>query len=299
MNSHAQRGRLQVDAAGGTVSGRYALPAAGGLKAESMPTVIAVHGACHTSEYFDLTPSTSLLSVGSTLGFPVIAVDRPAYGSTTTLQTDDLGDVAGWLAAVVPAVCGDLGLGTSPVVVIGHSSGAAIALELAALEHGSFRMAGVSIVGLGPHAAEFVSKFEASLPAEGKVDPPPEEAVRNVMYAAPTTYDDAVPPLAAKAMVPGPVRELREVNHYPPRLREVLRSLTLPVQCVMPEFDGIWPYSPDHLEELAANLVAAPRVDAAMLPAAGHAADHHFTGRALHLRQLAFAVEAATIYEEE
>ena len=298
MNSHAQRGRLQVEAAGGTVAGRYALPAAGALESDSMPTVVAVHGACHTSEYFDLTPRTSLLSVGSALGFPVIAVDRPAYGSATTLQTDDLGSIAGWLAAVVPAVCRHLGLGEPPVVVVGHSSGAAIALELAARDEAAFVLAGVSLVGIGPRPSEFVFKVEASLPAEGMVDPPPEQGLRHAMYAAPTTYDDAVPALAAKAMVPGPASELRQVNHFSSRLKEILGSLTLPVQFVMPEFDGIWPYSPDHLQELAANLSAAPRVDATMLPAAGHAADHHFTGRALHLRQLAFAAEAAITCKE-
>jgi hypothetical protein len=57
------------------------------------------------------------------------------------------------------------------------------------------------------------------------------------------------------------------------------------------EFDALWDTSPSSVARFAEQFTAAPFVETGIVPASGHAIDHHLVGRALHLRQIAFADE--------
>ena len=50
--------------------------------AEPRAVVVALHGGAVTSGYFDAPGRASLLRAGAALGFTVIALDRPGYGSS-------------------------------------------------------------------------------------------------------------------------------------------------------------------------------------------------------------------------
>jgi pimeloyl-ACP methyl ester carboxylesterase len=52
------------------------------------PLVIALHGGTYSSQYFDI-PGHSLLDNASALGIPVIALDRPNYGGSSPLTSED------------------------------------------------------------------------------------------------------------------------------------------------------------------------------------------------------------------
>ena len=57
--------------------------------------------------------------------------------------------------------------------------------------------------------------------------------------------------------------------------------------------DVLWDTSPKSIERFMGLFTAAASIDASVIPAAGHSIDHHKSGHALHLRQLAFAHECA------
>ena len=57
---------------------------------DGTPLVMAVHGGSYTSAYFDL-PGHSLLDRAAVNRIPIIALDRPGYGSTPILATGESG----------------------------------------------------------------------------------------------------------------------------------------------------------------------------------------------------------------
>src|SRR5690349_20787106 len=67
-----------VDAGGARLSGLLADPRSGSPRA----TVAAVHGAGMRAGYFhgQARPGLPLLTLGASLGFTVLALDRPGYG---------------------------------------------------------------------------------------------------------------------------------------------------------------------------------------------------------------------------
>ena len=63
------------------------------------------------------------------------------------------------------------------------------------------------------------------------------------------------------------------------------------MQNLLGEFDALWDTSPASVARFVEQFTAAPFVDAGIARASGHAIDQHRVGRALHLRQIAFADE--------
>jgi pimeloyl-ACP methyl ester carboxylesterase len=284
------RGELDLSVEGGRIAGRYAAPDS----PTGAPIVVAIHGAGHTAAYFD-TEAVSLPDTGAELGLTTVILDRPGYGQSWPPPGGDFGfeAIAKTMATAIAEVVAQLDQSAPGVVLTGHSSGGAIATRLASLDALPFELLGLSIVGVGPVLGPFGHNIEADLPQEGFMDPPPAELVRNFLFGPPWTYaEDAV--LALGAVGAGvPVSEPRQVNRFPDWLPEAAARIDVPVQCVMPMLDVVWPYSAENLRRLTEAFTASPYVEGLALRAAGHAADHHLTGRGLHLRQIAFALECA------
>jgi len=81
MTSHA----VSIDAGTIKLSGRF-LPATNG---QPRALLVALHGGTYTSKYFD-TPSSSLLELCASLGYSILALDRPGYGTATSVPFDQL-----------------------------------------------------------------------------------------------------------------------------------------------------------------------------------------------------------------
>ena len=64
--------------------------------AEALATVIALHGGGYSAAYWDspLDPRGSLLRLGASLGYHVIAVDRPGIESAVFQDCLNCGDFA-------------------------------------------------------------------------------------------------------------------------------------------------------------------------------------------------------------
>ena len=97
---------------------------------EPRAVIVAIHGGGTTAIYFDCPghPSLSLLRTGAAAGFTVVALDRPGYGYSDSLDGPELGPLGQsfWLEDVLE------GLKITGAVVVAHSIGSAIAVHLAA-----------------------------------------------------------------------------------------------------------------------------------------------------------------------
>ncbi len=175
--------------------------------------------------------------------------------------------------------------------LVGHSIGGMIALMIAASRPG-FPLIGVSATGMGAviprgGAAEALG----SLPPEQTVDLPYDQR-EQVMFGPPETYTADGLAQAHEAYAPVPVRELVQAPAWPREyLPAVAPEVRVPVHNALAEFDALWDSAPENVAAFAAMFGSAPFVDASVARGTGHSIDHHILGRALHLRQLAFADE--------
>jgi len=123
------------------IDGKSVFAATGGLDGEidltKTPSMVLVHGAGMDSSVWALqTRYLAHRARRSGLG-PVLAIDLPGHGRSDGPGMESIADYAGWLAGFLSHIGdGDMnggGRGGAPrTIVVGHSMGTFIALELAA-----------------------------------------------------------------------------------------------------------------------------------------------------------------------
>ena len=84
------------------------------------PVVVALHGWRRTSRDFDAVLA----------GLDAVAVDLPGFGASP--EPPEAWGSAGYAEALVPVLADELGAARTPLVVVGHSFGGRVAVELAA-----------------------------------------------------------------------------------------------------------------------------------------------------------------------
>jgi pimeloyl-ACP methyl ester carboxylesterase len=279
-----------IDFAGGQVAVAYHAPAAeiGGL-----PLLVALHGGTYTSAYFAVAggPAGSFLDIAARNGFPVLTVDRPGYGASTLLPEEDntFARQAEILDGVIAAA---LDRWPAPaVVLVGHSIGGMISLEIAA-RHPRWPLAGVTTSGNGARIpAGGAAEALGALPLSGVVDLPVADR-DGVMFGPAGSFTAAARDAAHGSYAPTPFVELvRAPVWAAERLAPVAAAVPVPVLTVLAEHDALWDSSAAARAEYESRFgvpAAAP-----VLPGTGHSIDHHLMGAALDLMQLGFAQECA------
>lgn len=273
---------------------------AGSDPAGAKPLVVALHGGTYTARYFDVAGSAdgSFLDTAAAHGHRVIAFDRPGYGGSTPLppERNTFSRHAELLSAAISQVA--VQEKASRVFLVGHSIGGMIALMIAAGRPG-FDLIGVSATGMGAvippgGAAEALG----SLPADLTVDLPYDERDK-VMFGPAETWSEQARAQAHGSYAPTPVRELIQAPAWPrEHLPSVAPRINVPLHNELAEFDALWDSGAANVAAFAALFTAAPFVRASVARGTGHSIDHHRLGHALHLRQLAFALECAQWAEQ-
>lgn len=287
-----ERRLLKVD--GLTVAVAYHPASADG---SALPLLVALHGGTYNSAYFGVAGSTlgSFLDVAGRNGFAVLTIDRPGYGESTLLPEED--NTFAFQAAILDDAIGqavDIWPATG-VVLVGHSIGGMISLEIAA-RHPAWPLLGVASSGNGARipsggAAEALG----SLPFSGVVDLPVPDR-DGVMFGPAGTFSDAALNAAHGSYAPTPFVELvRAPVWATERLSEVAGAIDVPVHNVLAEYDALWDSSPEALADYKSRFSGS--ISVSMMPSTGHSIDHHLVGAALTLQQLAFAHTCAAIHE--
>jgi len=282
-----------VEVPGGSLSGRRGDPTPD-CRAPAGPLIVALHGGSYSAVYFDV-PGFSLLDRAAEAGCTAIALDRPGYRSSTLPEYGE-----SLFEANIAAL--DAGIAelwrTEPsdaagVVLLGHSIGGALALLLAA-GGTSWPLLGVAVSGVALDVPPTGPAYEEEGPAPVRVDIP-DEVRTAAMFGPPGSYDPDAPQRASVANQPVVYAEVAEMNARWSELGpEAYRRIAVPVQVRLGEHDVVWEQGAAELERVRRSLVAAPRVDVARVPAAGHSIDFHRTGAAHQDAQIAFALACAS-----
>ena len=258
-----------------------------------VPLVIALHGGSYDSSYFDVS-GYSLLERMELAQIPILAPDRPGYGSTSMLPPPDrtIRGQARILTNWMELAWARYGATTQGVVLIGHSIGGAIALAVAA-EALNFPLVGLAISGVGLRTPPHFQGIWSSLPDTEKVVLP-AEIKDEVMFGPRGSFDSSMPSASHPANAPAPRVEIIDiVTTWHEDVREILAKITVPVHYRQAKVDRLWIVDAAEVKGFADAFARSPRVDASMISATGHCMDFHRIGAAFHFQQIGFALQCA------
>lgn len=279
-------------AQGMTFTGRKRWP--NGPVGPDTPLIVALHGGTYTSTYFDVA-GYSLLERAAAAGVPIIALDRPAYRGSTSVEPGKSVILANAevLDHAVTEVWDDVGDGTSGVVLLGHSIGGAVVLALAGRQP-SWPLLGVAVSGCLLQVPVESRRAWEALPDTPLVElPSPMKDL--VMFGPEWTYRNEMPEASHIADTTVPRAELLDITGgWIQRLPTVAAQVTVPVHARQGEFDKLWITDEQQVTAFAAAFSKSPSVDARLTRSAGHCIDFHRSAASFQLEQLAFALACCT-----
>jgi pimeloyl-ACP methyl ester carboxylesterase len=254
-----------------------------GLLAEApapRATIVAIHGGATTSLYFDCPehPELSLLRAGAQLGFTVLALDRPGYGSSA-LYADQFTSTPKRIEMAYRAIdqiLGDRGRGAG-VFLLGHSAGCELAMRMAGDDR-SAALLGIEISGTGLRQQEAALAVLASATRERV-----PAGLRQLLWEPAQLYPDGVDRAVRIRSGPAGVRyEASVVRTWTRDLPELAAQVRVPVRFSLGSHEQVWETGPAALADVAALFTNAPRVAVYEQPDGGHnlslghtAADYH------------------------
>lgn len=262
--------------------------------ADGSPLVIALHGGTYSSLYFDI-PGYSLLERATKRGIPVIALDRPNYGSSTALETEDSIILANAevLAEAIGAIWADYGEGRSGVALVAHSIGAAVATAIAASAP-DWPLLGLAISGCLVRVPQDSRAAWEALPPIPMIDLP-VPMKDQVMFGPAGTYADDMPAASHPSNTSVPKAELLDVTgSWIDRRASVCGDVRVSVHHRQGEFDNLWVTDAEQVDEFRAGFAQAPSIDSQIQVGSGHCIDFHLPGAEFQTSQLDFALACAT-----
>jgi pimeloyl-ACP methyl ester carboxylesterase len=260
--------------------------------------VIALHGGGTTSVYFDCPghPRLSLLRMGVQLGFTVVALDRPGYGSSAAYpeamtHPEQRVDLA--YAAV------DRILRTRPrgagLFLMAHSGGCELALRMAADEHGptgSRDVLGMELAGTGryyhPAARDVLGTATRNHRPAG---------LRELLWQPTQLYPtDVLRAITNSSMAPA-YEEMVVTNWARQDFPALAAQIHVPVQFSVAEHERVWRSEPAAIAEITAMFSASPRFVTNQQLGAGHNLSLGHAAAAYHLKVFSFVEECVLAAE--
>jgi len=256
-------------------------------------TIVALHGGGYSAGYWDhpLDPAASLLTLGSALGYRVIAIDRPGYGASHGLVRDSVraDRQTEIVLELVDMLRADGGTGAA-VFLIGHSMGAVLTLHMAAAAPAG-AIAGLDISGL-PFVFDEALADKQQLASLDFLPDNSREFRRALFYGPDGTFDADMIAAEERLIHPIPAAEIIDAVECPVSTPLLAPKITVPVRITRAESDVSSGGGREGLESCGALFSSSPRVELAWQRASGHNISLHHVARAYHLRAIAFFDEA-------
>jgi pimeloyl-ACP methyl ester carboxylesterase len=268
------------------------VPMSGLIAEADEPTavVVALHGGASTAAYFDCPghPRLSLLRTAAALGYTVVALDRPGYGSSAPYP-DAMQQPEQRIALAYGAV--DKILGTNPrgagLFLLGHSAGCELAVRMAADERaGQDAVIGLGLAGTGLRYAQAAGEM---LKAATSTQRP--SGLRELLWQPAHLYPPEV--LSGMTNSSGGARyEATMVKDWPRQDFPALAAqIRVPVLFSHAEYEKVWQADPEALADIAALFTAAPRFVLNEQIDAGHNLSLSVSAAAYHMKVLSFVEE--------
>ena len=254
--------------------------------------ILALHGGASSSRYFDCPdePELSLLRIGATLGFTMLALDRPGYGQSARFAAEISApatrvDLA---YAAVEQILQSRPQGAG-VFLLAHSIGCELALRIAADERGK-DLLGLELAGTGLHHHAATQEIMDARPWNG-TRPGRAKGMRSILWHPAHLYPADVVG-GASIGSPGPAYEGTVVDTWAGRDFPALAAhVRVPVHFSLGDHEMVWQSGPAALADIAARFTASPRVVVHEQVDAGHNLSLGLSARAYHLKALSFAEE--------
>ncbi|MER5183393.1 alpha/beta fold hydrolase [Streptomyces sp. NPDC002896] len=256
--------------------------------------VVALHGGAATSAYYDHPghPRLSLLRTGAALGFTVLALDRPGYGSSAG-HTHGMGrperrvEVA---YAAVEAMLAGRSRGAG-VFLVAHSIGCELALRMAVDERGA-DLLGVELAGTGTQHNPPAHRLMEEWRRGGTRRRPDGRGMRDLIWHPADAYPADVYG-GARIGSPAPAYEGDVVRTWTEDFPRLAARVRVPLRFTLGEHEQVWRSGPAALAGTGSLFTASPRVVVDEQAGAGHNTSIGRAAMAYHLKILSFVEECA------
>ncbi|RFZ37910.1 Alpha/beta hydrolase family protein [Mycobacterium marinum] len=254
-------------------------------------TVVALHGGGTSSSYFDCPghPQLSLLRLGATLGFTVVALDRPGHGSSAPYPE----------AMQHPEQRVDLAFGAidrmldqrprgAGLFLMGHSGGCELVLRMATSPRAA-DLLGVELGGTGRRyhpAAKEVMRLAALQ------DRPP--GVRELLWEPMHLYPDDIRRGITNSSTAPRYERTVALNWPNQDFPALAPGVRVPVRFTLGEHDNVFRADPSALAEIADMFSAAEYFVNSRHPGAGHNLSLGHTAADYHRKVLSFVEDCAS-----
>jgi pimeloyl-ACP methyl ester carboxylesterase len=256
--------------------------------------VVAFHGGASTAAYFDCPghPRLSLLRTGAALGYTVVALDRPGYGSSAPYP-EAIERPEQRVALVYGAVDKILGSNArgAGLFLFAHSNGCELALRMAVDSNGA-DLLGIELAGTGLQYADAAKEILKSATATNR---PP--GLRELLWQPAHLYPAEVLTGITNSST-GAAYEGAMVKDWPRQdLPTLAAQVRVPVQFSFADHEKVWRSDPEALAQIAALFTACPRFVLNEQVGAGHNLSLSVNAAAYHLKVFSFVEECVTARE--
>jgi pimeloyl-ACP methyl ester carboxylesterase len=252
--------------------------------------VVALHGGSSTAAYFDCPghPQLSLLRMGAELGYTMVALDRPGYGSSAP-YSDAMDRPEQRVVLAYGAVDKILGASSrgGGLFVIGHSAGCELAVRMATNERAErANLIGLELAGTGVQYDAAMADIMKSATATRR---PP--GLREMLWQPAELYPADVLSGMTNSST-GATYEVEMTTNWPrqdfPALAPQVR---VPVQFSVAEYERVWRSDPETLAQIGAMFTSSPRFVINEQMSAGHNLSLSVSAAAYHQNVLSFVEE--------
>lgn len=254
--------------------------------------ILALHGGAAMSAYFDNPerPRSSLLRTGAALGFTVVALDRPGYGSSAPYaeQFNSHDRRVELVYAALDEVLGDAPRGAG-VFLLGHSAGCPLVIRMAAQPRGT-ELLGVEIAGSGMRHHDYMLGFIDERQRDTSVPVRPGRGLYDLLWKPPNLYPpDVVGGAHFASATPG--YEGAVGQEWFTEFPLLAARIRVPVHYSLGDHEKVWRTDREAMTEIGSLFTASPRVELLKLAGSGHNLSVGTTATAYHLRILSFFEE--------